>query len=467
MNIATLIAKFLKSGFVSLSAEEKTLLQDNVSLMSPDQKTKFEKAVAEAKTADKGGEDEEDEKGDEEDEKGDEEDEKGVDEKALREMISKGVQDEITSKVNVIADQIVSKFISGVKTQRKHAIDTGKSAVDPSRNETREFMKALLSNDVSKLKEFKAKTAVFNENADDARGGYLVPDELRAEVLRIAETEYGIARKEMLYLPFSGAGNERKIPTLASGITVTWTNEAVKKTGTNPTFGLVTQTLKKLAAIIPFTEELLEDSAINLTQLVATLFAEAVAKEEDIQFFTGSGSPWTGLLNNGSVNIVNMGAGDDMSNITADDLLDMIDKTPAGALSGSKFYLHRHALSYIRKLKDVTSGQYIYQNPGNGLPGTIWNFPYVLVEAFPDKTAGATHTKGIVAFGNMKMAAVFGDKQQIRAKLLDQATITDGDGTTVINLAEQDMIALRLEERVGYVMSLPTAMTVLKTGTSS
>jgi HK97 family phage major capsid protein len=467
MNIATLIAKFLKSGLAVLSTEEKALLKDNVSLMSPDQRSKFEKAVTDEEADNEGSDEDADESDDEKKDKKDEADEDGVDEKALRDMISKSVQDEITSKVDGIASQIVAKFVAGAKAQRKKAIDTGKPANDPHKSETREFMKALLSRDVTKLKELQTKTTTYNYDDDGARGGYLIPEELKAEVLRIAETQYGVARREMLYLPFTGPGNTRKIPTLASSVTVGWVNEGAKKGGTNPTFGLVTQTLKKLAAIIPFTEELLEDSAVNLTQLVAQLFAEAVAKEEDIQFFRGTGSPWTGLLNNGSVNVVNMGAGEDMSDITADDLLDMIDATPAGALSGAKFYLHRHALSYIRKLKDVTSGQYIYQNPGNGLPGTIWNYPYELVEACPDKTAGEAQATGIIAFGNLKLGAVFGDKQQIRAKVLDQATITDGDGSTVINLAEQDMVALRLEERVGYVMALPTAVTVLKTGAVS
>ena len=463
MNIATLIAKFLKSGFAALSTEEKALLKDNVSLMSPDQRSKFEKAVGEADESDEESDEDADEDKDEKkDEKKD--DEEAVDEKALRDMISKSVQDEITSKVDSIAAQIVAKFVSGAKAQRKKAIDTGKPANDASRTATREFMKALLARDNVKLKELQTKATTYNEAGDDAKGGYLIPDELKAEVLRIAETQYGVARREMFYLPFTGPGNERKIPTLATSVTVAWVNEGAKKGGTNPTFGLVTQTLKKLAAIIPFTEEILEDSAINLTQLVAQLFAEAVAKEEDIQFFRGTGSPWTGILANGSVNKVNMGAGEDMSDITAEDLLDMIDATPAGALPGAKFYLHRHALSYIRKLKDVTSGQFIFQNPGAGLPGTIWNYPYELVEAFPDKTAGEAQATGIIAFGNLKLGAIFGDKQQIRAKVLDQATITDGDGTTVINLAEQDMVALRLEERVGYVLALPTAVTVLKTG---
>jgi len=50
--------------------------------------------------------------------------------------------------------------------------------------------------------------------------------------------------------------------------------------------------------------------------------------------------------------------------------------------------------------------------------------------------------------------------------MLDQATITDTDGETAINLAEQDMVALRFVERVGYVLALPEGISVLKTGTS-
>jgi len=45
---------------------------------------------------------------------------------------------------------------------------------------------------------------------------------------------------------------------------MTWTDEAVAKTATQPVFERVQQTLKKLACIIPMTEELLQDTAINL-----------------------------------------------------------------------------------------------------------------------------------------------------------------------------------------------------------
>jgi HK97 family phage major capsid protein len=268
----------------------------------------------------------------------------------------------------------------------------------------------------------------------------------------------------MLYLPFSGPGNSRKIPALGTSVSVFWTGEEAKKKSTQPKFNIVEQTLKKLAAIVPFTEEILEDSAINLTQLIATLFAEAVSKEEDIQFFAGVGTPWTGILNNGNVN-VSYQAVVGVANVDADDLLDMQDEIPTGALNGAKYYLNRRTLNQIRKLK-ATDGHYIWQGPKDGTPGTIWNFPYELTDALPAPSEVETGDNYII-FGNLRMSCVFGDKGgQLRIKLLEEATINDTDDATGINLAEQDMVALRIVERVGYVLALPEAIVVLNSATS-
>jgi len=456
MNIKELIKKFVDKGYEALEDSEKELLRDNTSLMEKEVASKF--AEAEKDLGELGD----------------------LDEEGLKTLIAEGVKENLggdnKALVEKLSDQLVAKFLSGVKTNRAKVIDAGENKeviTDEKKkdNITRGFLKALVHDDKTALKTMHEKATTFNQGGDDARGGYLVPEELMAGILRIAQTGYGVARREFRYLPFSGPGNERKIPTLASSVTVYWVDEAASKSSSNPTFGLVTQTLKKLAAIIPFSEEIMEDAAINITQLIAELFAEAITKEEDAQFLYGTGSPWTGILNNGSVNSVALGTGLGVSSVSFEKLVDMQDETPAGALAGAKYYMHRTIVSYLRKLRtDAVSA-----SDGAGaflLPPTkssiedILGYPIELSEAFPSKTlTGAS--KPFVVFGNLKLACILGDKQQIRAKLLDQATITDGDGTTTINLAEQDMLALRLEERVGYILAIPSAITVLTTGAAS
>lgn len=390
-------------------------------------------------------------------------DEKALNIEEVKALLSKEAGEILTKKIDSIAGELVSKFVEGAKEERAKALATGAKEVK-GQDKTRAFMKALLAGD--KIGAKALTTSDSGSDPDDAQAGLLIPVELRNEVLRIAQTQYGLARRDMFYLPFSGPGNTRTIPTLGTSVNVFWTGEGAKKRSTQPSFALVTQTLKKLAAIVPMTEEILEDSLINLNQLLGQLFAEAIAKEEDIQFFTGTGSPWTGLLNNGQLNQVAQASGD-ATQLTADDLLDMIDATPTGALNGAKFYFHRSVLSVIRKIKTV-DGVYIFQQPNGTLPGSIWNYPYETSDAFPAVGDVGTGDPYIL-FGNLKQGAIFGDKQSIRIKLLTEATVGDTNGSesgsetqTSINLAEQDMVALRIVERVGYVVALPKAMTVLK-----
>lgn len=431
MNIAAILKK-LAAG-EKISADEKAILLANKEVLSEAQVKAAEEAEVEADE--------------------DVDDEEEVDDEAVKTLISKSIATQLES----ITSDLANKFAAGVTEARAKAIDTGASEKSKVEEKTRTFMKALFEGDRQALKDISGLS--------DSAGGYLMPVELSAEVLRISESDYGLARREMRYLPFSGPGNTRKIPSLASSVAVAWTDEAAKKSSTAPTFGIVTQTLKKLAAIVPMTEEILEDSNINLTALVAELFAEAVAKEEDIQFFNGTGSPWTGILNNGSVNVVNMASADG-DTIDAEDLLAMIDKTPSGALSGAKFYMNRTVFSKLRALRSGGSttgdGAYLIQSPVAGEPATIWGYPIVLSDAFPTVTQDGDN-KPLVLFGNLKKAAIFGDKQELRVKMLDQATVRNSGNSADLNLAQQDMVAIRIVERVGYVLAIPGAVTVLKT----
>lgn len=431
MNLKELLAKKRDE----LSAEELAFVKAHAAELSAEEKAKFEV------------------------------EENGLDVDAVKNLVSKHVSEALEKQMAKISDELVGKFMKGVDEQRSRAVDTGKKPAAKSDNTTREFLKAIFAGDKARAKAITTETG--GTAPDDSNAGVLIPVELRNEVLRIAETQYGLARRDMMYLPFSGPGNSRTIPALGTSVRVFWTDEKGKKTSTQPKFSLITQTLKKLAAIVPMTDEILEDSAINLTQLLGQLFAEAVAKEEDLQFFAGTGTPWTGLLNNGSLLTVTMtGVATD---ITADDLLDLQYKVPTSIRSTGKYYLSGSVIVAVQKLKG-TDGHYIWQGPRDGKPGTIWNKPYEESDAFPE-IGDVEDGEAFVIFGDLKKTCIFGDKQQLRVKLLEEATITDTDDESGengdINLGEQDMVALRIVERVGYVCGLPGGLAKLIAGQES
>jgi HK97 family phage major capsid protein len=311
---------------------------------------------------------------------------------------------------------------------------------------------------------------------DLTQGGYLIPSLLLAEVNRFVISG-GVARREFRYLPFAGAGNSRYIPTLLTNVTVSWVDEGEEKPKTKPTFSRVEQTLNKLAAIVILTEEIIEDAIIDLVSLCGQLLGEAIAAEEDNQFFSGTGAPWTGIINDPNVVAAALAAGVGPVDMRPEALLAMTVAIPEGAVAGAKFYMNRQIWAAIcarradAVVADDVRGNYLIQQPSQGSPGSIWGFPVVLVEAMPSLTDLGYGTDPdpdlpFIIFGNLQKCVVYGDKQGIRVKILDQASVYD-DNDNLINLAERDMIALRVHKRVGYVIVLPTGICVLSTGAVS
>ena len=344
------------------------------------------------------------------------------------------------------------------------------------------WVKALLKRDNATLKEvsMQLKTDPSNalhtgsrsglDSSSDNYGGHLVPDLFLAEVNRFIE-QYGVARREMRYLPFGGEGNERTIPTLTTGITTYWVDEGASKTVSRPQFGTVTQKLKTVAALSIMTEEIIEDSAIDIVSFVTQLMGEAIAEAEDKQFLAGDTDgtdTWDGVIHADNVETVAMTTTDKAEDITPDHLLELIDKLKTSERIGAKFFMHPTVWSKIRAYRATThdetanTGAYLVQSPTDGGPGSFWGYPVVLSDALPSVSDADTKDDPFMFFTNLKRTAVYGDKQGLRVKVLTEATIGDGDND--IKLAQHDMVGLRVHKRVGYVPVLPGAIAVLQNG---
>lgn len=323
----------------------------------------------------------------------------------------------------------------------------------------REMSSALLTGDETKLKE------MTSDATGSPYAGYTVDAELSAEIRHLI-TEYGVARREMMAIPLTKGSY--KANNLATDITVYWVDEGSVISSSQAVLGQEELTLKKLGVIVSLTAELLEDTEIDFVSFLASRVAEGFAQAEDEAFFKGDGTStygsFTGLLNATDGNTVTL-AGTTFASLDADDLLDAVDATPAGALANSKFYYHRTVKSIIRKLKDTT-GDYIYQAPSQQGPATCWGYPEVLVEAMPAKTDTAAAT-AFVLFGDLRKACIFGYNSAIKASRFNAGVVKNVAGSADINLITTDREALRWTERVGYIRIIPTAVTRIKTAAAS
>lgn len=318
---------------------------------------------------------------------------------------------------------------------------------------TRRFMKALVGGDVQQLRTFheEVRTKANLSEGTTTAGGYLVPEEFKAEILRLAPT-YGVIRREARMIPM--AYDIINIP--AAGTTdqsAIWTNEAAQIKQTNPTFRQVTLTINKLAAIPKVTNELLADANVEVVQYLAEIIAEAFAKEEDNQAFNGSGSPFVGVLQaTGSPARAHAG-GTAAQSLSYQDLINATGDLYDTALNGAKFYFNRSMLAHIRGLI-TTAGAPIFGAVSNEVAG----FPLVGVEMLPIKTNAAAASTAYAIFGNLRKGVMMGERGTISIKLSDAATV-DSD-----NLFEKDMSALRAIERVCLGVALPSSYVRITTG---
>lgn len=394
-----------------------------------------------------------------------------LDEEGLKALIKSSTNEEITKTVDEITKGIVDRFKTNFETARKEAIETGLQKGNKENDAiTRKFINALKAKDTQVLKALSMKAIDTTEDGSGADAGFTIPEPLANEVIRLESVGYGVAREIFSYNLLT-QGNTKRVTALGATLSVFWTDEGEKKQSSQPNFDIVTLALKKLAVIVPMTEEVVEDSGVDLTALVAQLIREAIDKEVDLQFFMGDGTVWTGIFNDTSIPTTELANNITVAGLRPEDVIAMADNTPLGV--NGMYLMHRSMLSKVRTLRQNAdgTGEYLYNVLGDGMSnsgsfaGTLNGFPVKLIEAGPTAASAAFDgNKPIMMFGDFKRGVAYGEKSDVRLKVLDQATITDTDGETVINLAEQDMIALRAVQRVGFKVVLPTAMRRLVTG---
>lgn len=237
------------------------------------------------------------------------------------------------------------------------------------------FFKALMYSKADPNSQMVLRALV---EGTDSEGGYLVPEELRAEVFRVLP-DVSIMRRVARTIPMST--DTLKLNTLTARPVAYWTAEYASKSTTSAEFGQATLTPHDLVCLLPVSEQLLADANINMVQFIVELFTEAIALGEDKAFFTGNG-----VGQPRGINQETLSSRDALGTLDFDDIIALIDLVPQRVSQSSKaaFVGHRYTKRILRTVKDST-GAYIWRDGGaaqssNGetrrLPDTIYGYPF-------------------------------------------------------------------------------------------
>ncbi|TCW35303.1 HK97 family phage major capsid protein [Laceyella sacchari] len=238
-----------------------------------------------------------------------------------------------------------------------------------------------------------AKTGQFlykdlSEGTNTA-GGYLVPEEFEREVIRKLENDVAIRRAGARI--FTMNTNRLEVPVESTRGSGGWVGEGTAYTETDPTFGQIALTPFKYTRLIQSTEELLEDSGINVVEYLSDVFARDFAEAEDKAFLEGTGTNQpTGILND--PNIVENDAddvafGDKAAGLGAGDIIAHFFSLKAPYRRNAVWVMNSTSAQAIRELKDANN-RYLWDISRGGLTegvaGELLGRPVIITDNISD-----------------------------------------------------------------------------------
>lgn len=126
-------------------------------------------------------------------------------------------------------------------------------------------------------------------------GGFLIPEILRADLLRVA-LEKAIVRSrarvipmDSLTVPFPTVDATSNVSSVFGGVVGYWTEEGATLTESQPKFGRVELRAQKLTLYTEVPNELIRDARPSMEAFISDIFPEAIAWFEDVAFFIGGG----------------------------------------------------------------------------------------------------------------------------------------------------------------------------------
>ena len=279
-----------------------------------------------------------------------------------------------------------------------------------------------------------------------SEGGYTVPDEFEHTLVEALQEEN--IMRGLVHVITTSSG-DRKIPLVTGKGTASWVEEEAAIPESDDSFGQITLGAHKVGSMIRISEELLRDSAFDLSAYITGEFARRVGAAEEAAILSGDGSHKpTGLLHDtlGAETGVTAAAA---AAITADELIDLQHSLKSGYRRRAGFIMNDATVKLIRKLKDG-NGQFLWQ-PGllYGQPDTLLNQRVLTSNYMPLPSAG-------------NKAILYGDYSYY--------WLADREGRSMQRLNElyavTDQIGFKITQRVDGRLILTEAVKCLKMKTA-
>jgi HK97 family phage major capsid protein len=325
-----------------------------------------------------------------------------------------------------------------------------------------EFFRAIYrSNPDKDSPDLSAKLEKLRNFSSDvpSDGGFLIPEVLRSELLRISN-EQGVVRPrarivpmESLRVPFPAVDVTSNVNSIHGGIVGYWTEEGGQLTESQARFSRIVLDAKKLTAFAKIPSELLADSLVSLTALIDQMLPEAIMEFEDRAFLTGDGiGKPLGVLSGAAAISVTRNTSNE---VRFEDVINIYARMLPQSLSRAVWVVSNQVMTQLLNMRMVQQNVAGTENVGAASPG-LWLTGGQAIDAAPMRLMGlpVVVSEKVPALGSAGDISLIdfgfyliGDRQAMQAKQSEERYF------------ETDEVAFRVIERVDGRPWLQSAIT--------
>lgn len=326
------------------------------------------------------------------------------------------------------------------------------AAHDRKFGNTGEFLRSISSH-AERTQELNRKLGELSNDLSSVKpsdGGYLIPEILRAEILRVA-LEKAVVRSrarvipmDSLTVPFPMVDSTSNVSSVFGGVVGYWTEEGATLTESQPSFGRMELTAHKLTMYTEVPSELLRDARPSMEAFINGIFPEAIAWFEDVAFFVGGGvGEPEGFLNaDATIDVTRNTA----SEVRWVDIVSMYARMLPQSLDRAVWVISPEVLPQL--LQMTVGGNAAVWLGGGNFPTAAANPPMQmlglpLIVSEKARQLGAAGDVSLVDFGFY----LIGDRQAMSARQSDDFRF------------DQDKTAFRIIERIDGRPWLQSAIT--------
>lgn len=216
--------------------------------------------------------------------------------------------------------------------------------------------------------------------------------------------------------------------------------------------------VREIAVIVPIPEAVIDDSDFDIWGEARPRLVEAFGAKLDAATLMDLDNPWPQSYQAGisrqaydAGNYQVEGTGDGTHTDFLADISETMALVEDDGFDVTGFWARRKVRARLRNLRDGTNGAPIFQEATASSPATVYGEPLAYV-------SNGSWVNNYELLAGDRSAAILGVRQDISFKLFTEGVISDDSGNVVLNLMQQDSVAMRAVGRFAFAVANPTTL---------